>query len=56
MQLFGKEIEFFVEGGKILEDMGVAGIDINMGCPTCKITSNGGSALLKSAACSGDRL
>ncbi len=48
MQLFGKEIEFFVEGGKILEDMGVAGIDINMGCPTCKITSNEcGSALLK---------
>lgn len=48
MQLFGKEVEFFVEGGKILEDMGVAGIDINMGCPTCKITSNEcGSALLK---------
>lgn len=48
MQLFGKEVEFFVEGGKILEEMGVAGIDINMGCPTCKITSNEcGSALLK---------
>ncbi len=48
MQLFGKETEFFAEAGKILEDMGIAGIDINMGCPTCKITSNEcGSALLK---------
>lgn len=48
MQLFGKDVEFFVEGGKILEEMGVAGIDINMGCPTCKITSNEcGSALLR---------
>lgn len=51
MQLFGKTPEFFVEAGKILEDMGVAGIDINMGCPTCKITSNEcGSALLKDPA------
>lgn len=49
MQLFGKEPEFFVESGKMLEDMGIAGIDINMGCPTCKVTSNEcGSALLKS--------
>lgn len=48
MQLFGKDAEFFVEGGKFLEEMGVAGIDINMGCPTCKITSNEcGSALLR---------
>ena len=48
MQLFGKDAPFFVEAGKILEDMGVAGIDINMGCPTCKITSNEcGSALLR---------
>lgn len=48
MQLFGKEAEFFVEAGKRLEEMGVAGIDINMGCPTCKVTSNEcGSALLR---------
>lgn len=48
MQLFGKEIPFFVEAGKILEEMGVSGIDINMGCPTTKITSTEcGSALLR---------
>ncbi|MEK7544669.1 MAG: tRNA dihydrouridine synthase DusB [Patescibacteria group bacterium] len=48
MQLFGKEVPFFIESGKILEDLGVAGIDINMGCPTTKITANEcGSALLR---------
>jgi len=48
MQLFGKTPGLFVEAGKRLEGMGVAGIDINMGCPTCKITSNEcGSALLR---------
>lgn len=48
MQLFGKTPQHFVEAGKILEDMGIAGIDINMGCPTCKVTSNEcGSALLR---------
>ena len=55
MQLFGKEPEFFVESGKILEEMGVAGIDINMGCPTCKVTSNEcGSALLRNPALAAD--
>ena len=48
MQLFGKEVPFFQEAGKILEDLGVAGIDINMGCPTTKVTANEcGSALLR---------
>lgn len=48
MQLFGKTPEHFVEAGKYLEQMGIAGIDINMGCPTCKVTSNEcGSALLR---------
>lgn len=48
MQLFGKEIPFFKEAGKILEEMDVAGIDINMGCPTTKVTSSEcGAALLR---------
>lgn len=55
MQLFGKEASFFVEAGKILEDMGVAGIDINMGCPTTKITSTEcGSALLRNPLLAAD--
>lgn len=48
MQLFGKEVEFFEEAGRKLEDLGIAGIDINMGCPATKITANEcGSALLR---------
>lgn len=48
VQLFGKTPKFFVEAGKKLEKMGVAGIDINMGCPAKKVTkASHGSALLK---------
>lgn len=48
VQLFGKEPGYFVESGKKLEAMGVAGIDINMGCPSTKVVANEcGSALLR---------
>ncbi|MFA7685386.1 MAG: tRNA dihydrouridine synthase DusB [Candidatus Gracilibacteria bacterium] len=48
VQLFGKTPQFFAEAGKRLEQMGIAGIDINMGCPARKVTkSSQGSALIK---------
>ncbi|MBU1152110.1 tRNA dihydrouridine synthase DusB [Patescibacteria group bacterium] len=48
MQLFGNKPEFFIEAGKRLEQLGIAGIDINMGCPARKVIhSQQGSALLK---------
>lgn len=48
MQLFGNKPEFYVEAGKRLEQLGIAGIDINMGCPARKVIySEQGAALLK---------
>jgi nifR3 family TIM-barrel protein len=48
MQLFGKTPEVFVESGKRLEQLGISGIDINMGCPVRKVVrSEQGSALIK---------
>lgn len=48
VQLFGREPEVFALAAKMLEDMGVPLIDVNMGCPAPKIVNNGeGSALLK---------
>lgn len=50
MQLFGKTPKFFAEAGKKLESLGVAGIDINMGCPVRKVVkSEQGSALIKNS-------
>ena len=50
MQLFGKTPEFFAEAGKRLEQIGVSGIDINMGCPVRKVVkSEQGSALIKNS-------
>lgn len=46
-QIFGKEPETFAEAARILEEMGVDAIDINMGCPAKKVVSSDhGSALL----------
>lgn len=36
VQVFGKHPEKFGEASRIVEDLGAAGIDINMGCPTRK--------------------
>lgn len=57
VQLFGNDPEFMAEAAQMIEDMSYKGctsdcppaaIDINMGCPVRKITSNGeGSALMK---------
>lgn len=48
VQIFGKRPENFAESARVLESMGVAGIDINMGCPARKVVSSDhGSALLK---------
>lgn len=57
VQIFGSEPDFMAEAARMIEDMSYKGclsdtapaaIDINMGCPVRKITSNGeGSALMK---------
>lgn len=48
MQLFGNKPEFYIEAGKRLEQLGIAGIDINMGCPARKVIyTEQGAALLK---------
>ncbi|MEK7171882.1 MAG: tRNA-dihydrouridine synthase [Patescibacteria group bacterium] len=47
-QIFGKKPENFKTAVKILEELGVDAIDINMGCPARKVVSSDcGSALLK---------
>ena len=60
IQLFGSEPDFIAEAARLIEtreykncisDISPAAIDINMGCPVRKITSNGeGSALMKDPA------
>jgi tRNA-dihydrouridine synthase B len=48
MQLFGNDLDYFVQASKKLEKAGADGIDINMGCPAPKITKSCyGSAILK---------
>lgn len=63
VQIFGSEPEFMAEAAAMIEacsykgcrsDIAPAAIDINMGCPVRKITSNGeGSALMKDPALAG---
>jgi len=48
VQLFGNTPSAFVEASRALEDQGVAGIDINMGCPSKKVVaSQHGSGLMR---------
>ena len=48
VQLVGNDPHLFSEATKLIEDLGAHSIDINMGCPVKKITSNNsGSALMK---------
>jgi nifR3 family TIM-barrel protein len=50
VQLFGNTPRAFVESALALQDQGVAGIDINMGCPSKKIVaSQHGSGLMRDA-------
>tara|TARA_Y100001970_G_C14243827_1_gene866618 strand:- start:273 stop:1250 length:978 start_codon:yes stop_codon:yes gene_type:complete len=49
MQLFGNSPENFAKASQMVEDYGIWGVDINMGCPSKKIVnSQHGSALMKS--------
>lgn len=51
VQLFGITPQAFVEAALALQDQGVAGIDINMGCPSKKIVaSQHGSGLMRDVA------
>ena len=48
VQLFGNRPEAFAEAARVLEQAGVAGIDINMGCPAKKIVASAhGSGLMR---------
>lgn len=54
VQLFGNEPNVMAESAKMLQDMGVGYLDINMGCPAPKIVKNGdGSALMQDEALAG---
>ena len=54
VQLFGNEPEIMAEAAKILEDMGVKYLDINMGCPAPKIVKNGdGCSLMRNETLAG---
>jgi tRNA-dihydrouridine synthase B len=47
-QIFGKNPDHFAEAAKLVENLGAAGVDINMGCPVRKIVSSlHGSALIQ---------
>lgn len=51
VQIFGSEPGYMAQAAVIFENRGAAMIDINMGCPMPKITSNGdGSALMNNPA------
>ncbi len=46
VQLFGNDPEIMSRSAVFLQEQGVKAIDINMGCPTPKITGNGDGAAL----------
>lgn len=47
VQIFGSEPQIMAEAARRLESQGVAGIDINMGCPVNKVVKTGaGSSLM----------
>jgi len=56
VQIFGNDPEYMAEAAKIFVQQGNASIiDINMGCPTPKITSNGdGSVLMNNPKLAGE--
>jgi nifR3 family TIM-barrel protein len=54
VQIFGRRPEVMAEAARIVEDMGVNIVDINMGCPSKKVCAHsGGSALMKDPALAG---
>ena len=46
VQLFGKNPDTYPKAAKILESLGVDGIDINFGCPAKKVAGHGGGICL----------
>ncbi len=47
-QLFGSDPQIMAEAARVIEEMGADFIDLNLGCPTPKITRNGeGGALMR---------
>lgn len=55
IQIFGSEPQLMAEAALIFQNLGASIIDINMGCPTPKITNNGdGSALMKNPILAGE--
>ncbi len=47
-QIFGSKPETMATAGKLIKDLGFAGVDINMGCPDRAVEKQGaGSALIK---------
>ena len=55
VQLFGSDPLIMSEAAKIVQDMGAALIDINMGCPQKKILKSGaGAALMRDEALAGE--
>lgn len=46
VQIFGRRPEFYPKAVKIVEQTGVAGIDINFGCPAKKVAGHGGGICL----------
>ncbi len=46
VQLYGNDLEWFLEAAKWSEDHGAKLIDINMGCPADKVTKNNGGSML----------
>lgn len=48
IQIFGKHPAFFAEAAKMIESIGAAGVDINMGCPARQVVHSGhGSDLIR---------
>ncbi|MDD5749308.1 MAG: tRNA-dihydrouridine synthase [Patescibacteria group bacterium] len=45
-QIFGKRAELYPKAAKIVEQLGIAGIDINFGCPAKKVAGHGGGICL----------
>lgn len=46
VQLFGADPIAMGEAARMLEEMGIAAIDVNMGCPVKKVTRTGSGAIL----------
>ena len=48
VQIFGREPALFAQIAREVEDLGITGIDINLGCPSKRVVSGGnGAALIK---------